>query len=1472
MFATPRRRAALVAIALIVLVAGTAGYLLLRPAPPAAAAQGKATLTVFIGSVQVARAGSSSFAAAHSGDQLGSGDQLQSSDPAKAILTYPDGSITRLDAATTLKVRSITAHGSGWDTNLQQDAGKTWNVVGQLAGGSFRVHGPNNSTAEVRGTKFSVIIGTDSAGNKIVEYAVWEGSVLVSGSHGSQIVTAGNESIVGKDSSPTPPNAIPGTTVADSFTVFNQVADVAPGTPVAFQSGKLSAVSATPIQPGASGDGSSDLQFTLGWPGSSMRLTVLDCSQDLFQSAESSKPPVSIVVAKAQACDWSYKVTDLQSAPNELWWVIVSRVTPSTQKANPFFPDSTKCDHTVVAGQVDTWTVSAQDSIGKPALSVTGLTKPGSFTDGGKGRATITFSPDILAPTTDMAFKISAAKDPGTPASLDCVEHILAAPRNSSIAGVVSGGGAGVTLSLDPGATTTATDGTGSYSFTGLGPGHYTVTLSVPAGFIALSPTTATADLVGTDGVTANFSIAQVPTITGIAPSSGSVDGGTSVSISGSGMGIVTSVTFDGLTAPISSQSAGTVVVTTPGHAAGPVTVVVASPGGTASTGFTYFIPAPVLRSVSPNSGSAGGGTTVTITGTHLGGTTAVTFGGTPATGLSVLNDGAVTVVSPAHSVGTVDVRLTTPQGTTPVVAADLFAYLPWVTAVAPAVGPAVGGTSVGISGVGFGGATSVKFGDVAAVSFTVDSDTHMTAVSPQHVQGAFHLYVAVPGGATVAHDGDTFTFQNWTRVRPDTTPALLTPSPVVTNPPTAEPQAMEGAAMAYNPENNHVLLFGGISSNGYSEQTFEWNGVSWTSVWDGTGSGGPGARAYSAMTFDPALHLYVMIGGESNQYGGERNDVWTWDGTTWTAIYYGNCYGGVAGKAAPAVPQPATSRPSSIGNSNQLCLRPQRGSSLVFDSGSGKLVLYGGSYRGHPLNETWTSVDGRAWQLEQQSGSRSYPVSGRLTLGADGRPLLVGAGAGAFTQYTVPPCTPNVDCYPYSNSDVLGMVGNPVDGNVWFTEGDSDVIGKITPAGVVTRYHLPKVIPTPTPTSYQTTYEPQYMLQGPDGKLYFNLGDHDGVGRIDPAAQFPDTSFQYWNLPPDGFGSTKEPLFVAVSGSATTVRIWVAETEPHQVSAGVWRCSIARLDPSIGSPDGWTEFNYDCLSTGPDTGNPPTGLTLGSDGNIWFTTDDGRLGKILVNSTDPASIQFFDVPNGVHGRILNGPDNKLWWAGSEQVGWVNTTVTASPAPSDSMSWNMPSGLDISRMAVGPDGNIWLTEGDSGNNNFVARVTLSGQISEFPLPVAYSEPTGIAAGPDGRLWISLSDVNTIIAIDTSVATPATFLWDAASATWVRQANSANPPAREMTGLAFDRVSGKVVLFGGQAVDGSALGDTWTWDGSNWTQENPVLPVSPRYGAGMSTDSYGGVVLFGGVESIPLTKAGHVQFTGGPSHNDVWKWI
>ncbi len=83
----------------------------------------------------------------------------------------------------------------------------------------------------------------------------------------------------------------------------------------------------------------------------------------------------------------------------------------------------------------------------------------------------------------------------------------------------------------------------------------------------------------------------------------------------------------------------------------------------------------------------------------------------------------------------------------------------PAVTAISPASGPSAGGTAVTITGTGFTGATAVLFGGANATSFTVNSDTSITATSPAGAAGEVDVVVTTLAGSSVAGPASRFTY-----------------------------------------------------------------------------------------------------------------------------------------------------------------------------------------------------------------------------------------------------------------------------------------------------------------------------------------------------------------------------------------------------------------------------------------------------------------------------------------------------------------------------------------------------------------------------------------------------------------------------------------------------------------------------------------------------------------------------------------
>jgi hypothetical protein len=105
---------------------------------------------------------------------------------------------------------------------------------------------------------------------------------------------------------------------------------------------------------------------------------------------------------------------------------------------------------------------------------------------------------------------------------------------------------------------------------------------------------------------------------------------------------------------------------------------------------------------------------------------------------------------------------------------------------------------------------------------------------------------------------------------------------------PASRPSSRRAVGIAYDPIRDQTVLFGGDAYNsvygdaGYFDDTWAWNGTTWTRLSPSTV---PHGREGPAMAWDPAVGAIVMFGGEySSETGsGHLNDTWTWDGSDWT-------------------------------------------------------------------------------------------------------------------------------------------------------------------------------------------------------------------------------------------------------------------------------------------------------------------------------------------------------------------------------------------------------------------------------------------------------------------------------------------------------------------------------------------------------------------------------------------------------------
>ena len=159
------------------------------------------------------------------------------------------------------------------------------------------------------------------------------------------------------------------------------------------------------------------------------------------------------------------------------------------------------------------------------------------------------------------------------------------------------------------------------------------------------------------------------PVVTSISPASGTTEGGTAVTISGSNFAAGATVMIGGTAATdVVVVSATSITAVTPAHSAGAADVVVTNPDGQSATlpaGFTFVAPPPPFRitSVAPAEGPTRGGTEIVIHGSGFESGATVTLGGTAAANVRVVDSNTIVAITRPRDKGVVDVVVTNPGG-----------------------------------------------------------------------------------------------------------------------------------------------------------------------------------------------------------------------------------------------------------------------------------------------------------------------------------------------------------------------------------------------------------------------------------------------------------------------------------------------------------------------------------------------------------------------------------------------------------------------------------------------------------------------------------------------------------------------------------------------------------------------------------------------------------------------------------------
>jgi hypothetical protein len=202
------------------------------------------------------------------------------------------------------------------------------------------------------------------------------------------------------------------------------------------------------------------------------------------------------------------------------------------------------------------------------------------------------------------------------------------------------------------------------------------------------------------------------------------------------------------------------------------------------------------------------------------------------------------------------------------------------------------------------------------------------------------------------------------------------------------------------------------------------------------------------------------------------------------------------------------------------------------------------------------------------------------------------------------------------------------------------------------------------------------------------------------------------------------------------------------------------------------------------------------------------------------------------------------------QVGWTHINPATRPPARGyhSIAYDAVRGVTV--LFGGSDGVLPLGDSWEWNGvNWTQRVTSVTPTARYAHALAFDITRArvvLFGGTDG---FAVADLN-----DT---------WEFDGSDWTQMHPASQPSLRRFARMEYDAARAQVVLFGGGVglYGVPTFNDTWEWNGAVWTPRSPATSPPPRLGHGMTYNfAHARIVLFGG--SVAW---------GQQLLNDTWTW-
>jgi virginiamycin B lyase len=257
---------------------------------------------------------------------------------------------------------------------------------------------------------------------------------------------------------------------------------------------------------------------------------------------------------------------------------------------------------------------------------------------------------------------------------------------------------------------------------------------------------------------------------------------------------------------------------------------------------------------------------------------------------------------------------------------------------------------------------------------------------------------------------------------------------------------------------------------------------------------------------------------------------------------------------------------------------------------------------------------------------SNSVSEPGDITAGSDGNIWFTDVSSIG----KISPKTGRVTEYPINIISDVGAITAGPDGNLWFTETMTNRIDNFSPTnGTFTDYSVPTL-----------NAFPDEIATSPDGNLWFTEQDGNKISKISPQNGLVT---EYITAKPD-------PRSITIGPDGN---LWFIDCSSSYSSVA----KICKISPKTGVI---TEYNVP--NPGEGITASPFGITTGSDGNVWFTDQNGS----EIDSISPATGAITKYNVSSPGGITDGPDDNLWFVtglGIAKISPINGKVTEYTIP-----------------------------------------------------------------------------------------------------------------------------------------------------------------------------------------------------------------